>query len=198
MTEPINIIFLDFDGVLNSTRSVVAFHNRSGNGWRDDSLDDVAVNLVRRLCEEGPASIVISSTWRRGRQIDFFTKLFKEHHKWDPTPIVGMTPRSMRGHRGNEVAEWLEEYEQNGGIINNYVCLDDSSDFYLLPWDYTPITVPGMKPIPREGPDSRFRYSQPLVKVNPDVGLSLDDYRDALRILNPTNSELKLLKGNDV
>ncbi len=61
------VIFLDFDGCLNSVRSASAF---GGYPWNVgiESLklfDQVAIALIRNFCIKYNIHIVITSTWRK-------------------------------------------------------------------------------------------------------------------------------------
>ena len=115
MREP--LVFLDFDGVLNSTRSAIAMqtYNR---------FDPIAVMLVERLCVEGEARIVVSSTWRIGHET---TQSLRDRMRDCGALrlsryVIGMTGRSKT--RGHEIAEWREAHKHAGP----YVILDDDSD----------------------------------------------------------------------
>lgn len=55
-----NLVFLDIDGVLNNLGSAM------GLGSTSRYFDPVSVALVDRLCREGHAQIVVSSSWRNG------------------------------------------------------------------------------------------------------------------------------------
>ena len=58
MLTPVKVIFLDFDGVLNS----LAFLNGGAHELGD--LDPAAVARLERLVARSGAKVVISSTWR--------------------------------------------------------------------------------------------------------------------------------------
>lgn len=166
------ILFLDFDGVLNSTRTSIAFANIKGYGtgslsFSTDSryptefskeyfrLDPIAIELLRRVIEDTGAKIVISSTWRLGSCVEHFNKLF-ECYGWDTTDIViGMTPYFGK-IRGDEVKQWLDENKALG--ITHYVIVDDSSDFR-----------PEQKPH--------------FVQTNLNIGFSHVTYNQCLKIL---------------
>ena len=64
------IIFLDFDGVLNSTPFLSA---NLGKGWKSageaEALDPANVERLERLVRETAAAVVISSSWRHGRNL---------------------------------------------------------------------------------------------------------------------------------
>lgn len=163
-----NIIFLDFDGVLNSLRTVYAHGPMKGwCGDRWDHLDPIAVNLVRRLCEDHNAKIVISSTWRKLYDIEEFRLQFKTLFDWD-IPIIGVTPNSNSGHRGDEISRWLVD-SGHLGEIKNCVILDDDSD---------------------------FNPEQPFVHINGHHGLSVFDYHRAIVYLDPSNEAAKKFLEN--
>lgn len=91
-----NLIFLDFDGVMNSQQSVEHWRWRYEKGDRTrnhpESLDEefdrkgmwidpMALSNLSYILEEHPnTKIVISSTWRKGREPEWFNKLF-EHYE---------------------------------------------------------------------------------------------------------------------
>lgn len=121
------VIFLDIDGVLNSTRSIAGIgpsnpHHVTELGH--GNWDPVAVGLLRRLVEETGAKIVISSTWRLGKEPGFFVKAF-EAHGWQDAPVIGCTTwgRHESGRRGYEIANWLEGHD-----VDAYVIFDDDAD----------------------------------------------------------------------
>lgn len=148
------VIFLDFDGVLNSIRTVYAYPlmtDRFNECW--EQLDPIAVMLTRRLCEEHDAKIVISSTWRKLFTIEEFKQKFLELYNWD-IPIIDMTASSSRGFRGEEINDWLEDNQH----VCKYVILDDDSDFYM---DQPFVKVNGLHGI------SVFDYHRAVLCLDP-------------------------------
>ncbi|HET8550879.1 MAG TPA: HAD domain-containing protein [Gammaproteobacteria bacterium] len=157
------IIFLDIDGVLNSSEYVHARGGAMPPRWLivrhgptlAHEVWDIAPTLLgrlRQLVEDTGARIVISSTWRLGQSPDHFHLLF-ERRGW-PLPretIIGCTP-TLRGLRGNEIATWIE----TAGFTGPYVILDDDSDM-----------LPG----------------QPFIHVDRSVGLSQGNCHDAKAFL---------------
>lgn len=115
------IIFLDVDGVLNSYRNVVAdggfpFPNTSGMSvdpkHREENLDRLAIGMVRKLCKEFDAQIVLSSTWRMHVDAVEFGK------RWDLPIIAGTDPRMGKPA---SIKRWLADNID----VKNYVVLDD-------------------------------------------------------------------------
>jgi hypothetical protein len=117
------VLFLDIDGVLNSTRWAQA---RYEQGYRDgySKFDPEAVTELQRIVQATDCQIVLSSTWRllyslaeiRGRLSDA---------GFPRAPVVDKTPRGD-GIRGEEVRRWREALGHSGP----YACLDDDSDFF--------------------------------------------------------------------
>jgi hypothetical protein len=162
------LIFLDIDGVLNSVRNTTARKRPWTDSlphfvFEEQCLDPVAVDLLRVLCDETGATIVISSTWRHSRNHQDFIDIFNVYG-WDNFPIIGMTPR-LNTIRGLEIAAWLEEFVKQGNVIESYIILDDSSD--MLP--------------------SQMEH---LVHTTLMNGLLLNDYINALKMLDPTHIDL--------
>jgi hypothetical protein len=119
--KALKVLFLDIDGVLNSTRSCIA--NR---GYPFDfslehmaMFDHIAVAMIRGLCAAGGVSVVVSSAWRLT-------------HHWDAIgraldlPTMGSTPQ-LPGVRGGEIAAWLAEHPE----VTQYAIVDDDAD--MLP-----------------------------------------------------------------
>lgn len=141
----LKVIFLDFDGVLNSHE----WSRRRPPGTHDDKrlmLDPAAVGLVNQLIRRTGARVVISSTWR----------LFPEHAAQRVLnlcgftgDVIGQTPDGAQVRasglfaakcRGGEIQCWLDEYQAGGGAyietggnkIESFVILDDDSDMAHL------------------------------------------------------------------
>lgn len=120
--QPTKVLFLDIDGVLNSERSCLAFqgfpHDFEGRGKA--KFDWTAVALIRRLCGETDASIVLSSTWRILHSVH-------ECANGLDLPIFDATPR-IAGYdgkvRGDEIDAWLNAHPE----VTSYAIVDDDSD----------------------------------------------------------------------
>ena len=121
------IIFLDFDGVLNSigTKDRIIhplfYHKIRG-------LDDFRVKLVSDLAIEKSADIVISSTWREFYQLNELISLLGSRGM--RANIIGRTPiaheeifdnRKMRIDREDEIEAWMKQ----NGVPDYFLILDD-------------------------------------------------------------------------
>jgi hypothetical protein len=114
------VLFLDVDGVLNSTRSRTLF----GNDRVDPDALGGLKNLLATLAPD--VSVVLSSTWR----VPHLGKSRK--HLVDALPFLRnlpmhahapMTPHLPHAARGDEVLAWLAKQDHKGP----YVVLDDLS-----------------------------------------------------------------------
>ena len=136
------ILFLDIDGVLNSSSSFEKGHCeyiRFGKDYYYQQFCPNSKKLINYLIDKYNLSIVISSTWRhdgveRLRQI-WELEQMSGH-------ILDITPCSELGFRGLEIAQWLENkgfYNINNSKegqkqimeksrIEQYIIIDDDSD----------------------------------------------------------------------
>jgi len=158
------LLFLDMDGVINSLEYNVGSDNiERDRRFRLDDFDPVKVGLIRFICKQTDAKIVISSTWRIGRELDWF-KGFFEAIGWPMPPIIGVTPQCSRMTggigRGDEVNDWLHATypDFNDRTDIKYAILDDDSDFYN--W-------------------------QPFVKTHFLTGITLKEVIEVIDILGP-------------
>lgn len=162
------VIFLDFDGVLNCTRSY--FEERA---WRDAGNEPRAETIthwlapynmapLNRIIAVTQAKVVISSTWRLlYSPLELRTTLERFGFEGE---IIG---RTVEGRelapgfyrtihksipRGSEIAEWV-----NANSPRSFVILDDDGDMQAF--------------LPR------------LVQTNPDEGLTEADADRAIELL---------------
>lgn len=116
--RPVRVVFLDFDGVLNSRRF---FAQRPQTTGADDALDEGAVARLNRIIERSGAKVVISSTWRITEPLPRIVAILGAHGFRGE--VIGVTP-TRGGSRGGEIKAWLDE---NRGV-SQYVVLDDAKD----------------------------------------------------------------------
>ncbi len=113
------IIFLDFDGVLNSKRFI------DSNNQYGICLDPECLNYLKEIVDKTDAKIVLTTSWREHWDkdesvLDETGVLINETFKrfglsiYDKTPILNL-------RRQQEIKEWLS---LNPGV-NNFVVLDD-------------------------------------------------------------------------
>ncbi len=125
------VIFLDVDGVLNSSHS----HSISTNekGWMWDEVSEYHLEKLKRIVDKTDAKIVLSSSWREyhplltgdGEVTDGLLKVLLEKFEKFGLSIYDVTPELRLQIRGNEIKQWLD----NHSGVSNYVIIDDEYDF---------------------------------------------------------------------
>ena len=132
----LNVIFLDIDGVLNSSEFAERHFKETGNGlFMYDFIDPDTLDMfVDFLTKHDDIKLVISSSWRWSdcdKTISDFSEL-----KVSPLCqfIIGCTPR-LDGIRGEEIKRFLEDDSlkrcwkcKNSRKIDNFCIIDDDSD----------------------------------------------------------------------
>lgn len=170
----IKVIFLDFDGVMNTEKYQHELYVSGQKQWDDfgQLFDPEAVENLKMVLDTVPgALIVINSSWKlEGEE--------RMHELWSkrglPGKIRSVTPDyvpdllsidlenydniAMLAGKGNEVKQWLAENAPKGC---DYVIFDDVPDF--LP-----------------------EQEEHLVCTDPRVGITVEDALKAIAILNKT------------
>jgi hypothetical protein len=123
------LVFLDFDGVLNSVETFThhyALHGSPVSG--DERIDRGLVARLNRLLALAGAQVVVSSTWRIGRTIKDLQRLLDS--RGFTGDVIGATPVLWGSvPRGREIQAWLS---RDGADVRSFVILDDSSDMAHL------------------------------------------------------------------
>lgn len=128
------VLFLDFDGVLNSEQSKVFWQNIKDQAAFEEEmktssggiLEQIAMefcpialsNLEELIRRTHDLKIVISSSWRVSRSVQELGELFKS--KLISNIIIDKT-ESFSNVRGKEIQKWLDEHTD----VEQYVILDD-------------------------------------------------------------------------
>lgn len=119
-----NVIFLDYDGVVNTPMWAL----RDGE-WRcsfnfphDNAVNNLqAVQWVSEFCEKYGYSIVVSSTWRHE---DNYKECLINGGLRPGIEIIGKTPYITCGQRGDEIGKWLADHPD----VDQYLIFDDDTD----------------------------------------------------------------------
>lgn len=136
-----NVIFLDIDGVLNSTNWMVDCHNNGTSfNFPENQMDPSAISRLNRITDVTKAKLVISSTWRlsfykSSNALELLQRCMKGYgitgEVIDFTPYAWDLdfPPKYGEQRGSEIQAWLEV-----NLVDKFVILDDSCDMgKLLP-----------------------------------------------------------------
>lgn len=124
------VIFLDFDGVLNSSTSFLYESNRRKvhkeqgiKGPVNQTLSLHCCAALQYVLDKYPeVKIVISSTWRELFDLEWLKAKLAEYHI-DSSRVIGKTPKDYaRGARGDEIQWWLNEHPE----VTHYVAIDDN------------------------------------------------------------------------
>lgn len=130
------VIFLDFDGVLNSVR----FHTARYEAGlarctvAEPCLDPAAIRVLNAIVERTEAVVVVTSTWRIGeprvKLSDWLRAAGFEGC------VLGQTCRILGAKRGAEIQDWLDFEKKHPhsrlGPVTHYVILDDDTDMEHL------------------------------------------------------------------
>lgn len=122
-----NIIFLDYDGVVNT----LWFQDVNGepdfNFPKDEKVNNTqAIAWLNKLYREIPYNIVVTSTWRTSKK---YKECLYNAGLNKKIKILGRTKR-LDTKRGTEIQDWLDTNKDLN--INNFVILDDDMDMEHL------------------------------------------------------------------
>ena len=154
------IIFLDFDGVLN-TEHYQGLLQYQGKSWQDEYgafFDPNAVKQLKRIIDATGADIVVESSWKY-LGLDAMKELWKVRSL--PGRVIDITPSSISDEylsnvdldnldasmlhcKGLEIASWLSEQKKQDIryviIDDEYVILDSQLPHFILTNPYEGIT----------------------------------------------------------
>lgn len=140
LNEHINVLFLDFDGVIN-TQMFYKDKIHQDLLYKDNYYIDMcspsdlrvsntqAVTLVDMLCHKFNLKIVVSSTWRLHQA--YKETLYNSGLSKD-IEILGSLDFLYQS-RGKAITKYINEYNTynkytgDGPVIDNYIILDDDS-----------------------------------------------------------------------
>ena len=137
------IIFLDFDGVLN-TEYYQGLLQYQGKPWQDEYgafFDPKAVKHLKRIIDATDADIVVESSWKY-LGLDAMKELWEVRNL--PGTIIDITPSLLGKNKGVEIASWLSKYAKQDIryviIDDEYVILDSQLPHFILTNPYEGIT----------------------------------------------------------
>ena len=137
------ILFLDFDGVLN-TEHYQGLLQYQGKPWQDEYgafFDPKAVKQLKRIIDATDADIVVESSWKY-LGLDAMKELWKVRNL--PGTIIDITPSLLGKNKGVEIASWLSKYAKQDIryviIDDEYVILDSQLPHFILTNPYEGIT----------------------------------------------------------
>lgn len=121
------VLFLDFDGVLNSEASF-RWEIRKKTAQVNNTLSPIACSNLQYVLDKCPElKIVISSTWRLLHTMDELKAKLAEYGV-DSSRVIDQTPNTFSRHRGREIGMWLEDHPE----VERFVVLDDDRDAHVF------------------------------------------------------------------
>ena len=117
------ILFLDFDGVLNSERYI---RNHMGDGTV--IVDPLCMTLIRDIVRATKAKIVLTTSWReywsenKSECSDIGNEINDIFSQYGLT-IYSKTPHHGYNSRESEIEEWLTDNPE----VTNFVAIDDKT-----------------------------------------------------------------------
>lgn len=129
------VVFVDFDGVLNSDRYFAA-REREGRPvtewWGQECLDPNAVARLDTIAARAGACVVVSSSWRLRFSLDELRAMLVSNGLRAPvvgrTPALYRTPDGARLHRGDEIQRWIDE----AADVRSFAILEDEDELGAL------------------------------------------------------------------
>jgi hypothetical protein len=179
--EGYRLIFIDVDGVLNTT------------GPTHGSLVERFVRRFARLVKETCASPVLSTSWRLTRESrEHVIAAFLRHGL--PMPL-GCTPHLPGEARGDEILAWLQMNTTNvaQGVVLEHGEFEErpgelTMENTLLPAKikvagFVAIDDMDMYSVQRGGTHRRLLTDEHFLKTEPDYGLTKERAKEARRLL---------------
>lgn len=127
-----NIIFLDFDGVICTAQSYTdaeVTYGTTENGFPPSLhlFDTKACGRVQEICDATGAVIVLSTTWRHMHTREEIVGFLQHHgitaNVIDETPTRFEWRNAGSQYRGREIAMWMDDHPEVS--YNDIVVLED-------------------------------------------------------------------------
>lgn len=126
------LIFLDFDGVLNSSE----YYRKSPDShaefrfasveWYAATIDERAVSYLNTIVEKTGAVIVFSTSWRTALEVGFLQEILEL--KGFEGKSVGRTPWLRGRNRCDEIQQVIDYLNHRDGSVPPFVILDDDQE----------------------------------------------------------------------
>ena len=169
----IQVLFLDFDGVLNNNFFFImrphSSHIKKDLDFAISQLDLGNMLVLKYILTELPnLKIVLSTSWRNHFSIEIFEQIF-DHFGIDKHRLIGETPIcGLHSDRYREIKSWLRDEKKS--YIKSWMAIDDHYIFF------------------EDNEESLNEYH-----IDSYSGLT---YRDAIKIIQHFNSDWKETKIN--
>lgn len=121
-------IFLDFDGVMDTTHHCNwLYHEGQPEADRYGTVfDPDCIRNLEDIIERTDAEIVVTSSWKDVMSYEQILQMWKDRNL--PGFVMDVAP-TCSNHRGDEIASWLSIFtESSGGEKYSYVIIDDMGE----------------------------------------------------------------------
>ena len=162
------VIFLDIDGVLNTTVDNTKIHIRD-RGFHFFIDFNLIPNLkqILELCLNQDIKIIVTSINALNKNSEMFNKLLLDYFHIKKKIVIDVDSRQNK-ERGLFVQDMIKKYD-----IDNFVVVDDD-DFDILP--YIPLNK--------------------FIKINSKIGFNINDVNKIKEIIKMDNSNKMMRKEN--
>jgi len=136
------VLFLDFDGVLNSKQHFMMIKNKpvpTDHNYPEFAEFSESKQMLNEnnmwvlgyiLTQLPDLKVVISSAWGKLYDLEYFKRIFKAF-ELDETRLIGITPRKMSSYRCNEIHWSLELLTEEYHELIQWIAVDDHEIFRL-------------------------------------------------------------------
>lgn len=117
------VLFLDFDGVLNSRALVdrVGWEPPLGSDRDLEIIDEGAIDLLNFVVRETGARIVVTSSWRATYALDALRSLLAR--RGFTGTVLDVTPQLTGRLRSAEIDRWLRDHD-----VESFAIVDDDEE----------------------------------------------------------------------
>lgn len=131
--KKVRILYLDFDGVLNSSRYFRATTRRIDGlnipAYASEQLDPAAIARLNRVVAATGAMVVVTSAWRiaMGKTPRSALRGLLAERGFEGA-VLDVTPNLRNGmdHRHLEIAQWACDAKTRGFDITSFAIVDDN------------------------------------------------------------------------
>ena len=127
------VIFLDIDGVLNTSTDIYERRRIKFRGKRRIPTNKKPKRVFAKLVKwmlENDIYFVMSTSWRGNSQIEDWNEILKNYGVKKDL-VISLTPFHSKAIRGLEILQWLDSWN-NVGVkeygkekVNDYIVVDD-------------------------------------------------------------------------
>lgn len=159
-----NLIFLDFDGVLNDPYWLIQTWPLRKRHHIKFEFDWSRLEILARICERTEAKLVLASSWN-------FRKGLKKYFESMGFEVVGQL--GVHDDRGEAIKRWFKEHPEYGTA--NYAILDDEKSGY---------DEEQLKHLVFTGTYVIKQWTQDNIYLAPrHIGLNIHNIEEALKLL---------------